>query len=453
MVPAMAARRMFAAALVAAVAGALAPASADAAVRTYTMRYGPVAMGAFNVAYPRGTVAVPPVDGSIVRMHARLVDARGRRVTIRDVMLHHIVFHRTRSSGVRGACTNPRAEPFYGTGEENQSLALPAGYGYRMRGSDTWRMAAMLMSHSLRQMNVYIQYRVTIDTSRRLTPVRAFWVRANGCSHGIGYGIGGGGAPGAVDTRRFDWKLPISGRIVAAGGHLHGGAKDMWLSQPRCGDRRLLDTSPAYAAPRHLVYRARPLLHEPGPIDTRWFSSRQGIPVRKGERLRLSASYDAERPHAVMSIAHIYVAPARGRPRPCAALPADRRELRKPGRFRRQPPQVTVPLNGLASDGHTYPIINPPWPLRPLPDSGIVDIGPGGYRPRHTEIAAGTSLTWRVKGSTEHNVRFANGPRLISTVSLRDGETWSQRFSVPGHYELFCSLHPVTMHQIVEVRR
>src|SRR4051794_11704209 len=205
-------------------------APAQARLRTFTLRYGPVAMGGFNVKYPRGSVNVPQLDGSIVRMHARLVDARGRRVTIRDVMLHHIVFHRSRPSSLRGACTSRTAEPFYGTGEENQSLILPKGYGYLTRASDRWHMAAMLMSHSERLMNVYIQYTVTIDTSPKLTPVRAFWVRANTCSQGIGYGVAGGGAPGATDTHRFDWKVPISGRIVAAGGHLHGGAEDMWLN-------------------------------------------------------------------------------------------------------------------------------------------------------------------------------------------------------------------------------
>ena len=426
------------------------PARADQ--RTFTLRYGPVHMGGFNVKYPRGSVSVPHADGSIVRMHARLVDARGRRVTIRDVMLHHIVFHRSRRSSVRGACTNRSAEPFYGTGEENQSLILPPGYGYPTRPHDQWRMAAMLMSHRLRKRDVFIQYRVTIDDSRALTPVRAFWVRANGCSNGIGYGVSGGGGPGAVSTKRFDWKVPIDGRIVAAGGHLHGGAHDMWLSQPRCGDRRLLDTSPGYAPPRHLIYRARPLLHEPGPADTRWFSSRAGLPVRRGETLRLRARYDAEMPHAVMSIMHIYIARGRSASQRCAPLPGDRRELRKPGRFRRRPPRVVVPLNGIGADGRTRPIVDPPWPLRALSSGAVIDIGAGGYRPRHVELPAGGSLAWRVKGSVEHNVRFANGPRLIDTVSLRDGETATRRFRAPGHYELFCSLHPVTMHQIVEVR-
>ena len=114
--------------------------------------------------------------------------------------------------------------------------------------------------------------------------------------------------------------------------------------------------------------------------------------------------------------------------------------------------RALLTANGLSPEGHTYEIVDPPWSARPFAPGGTVDIGPGGYRLRHIEIPAGRRVTWRVKGSTEHNVRFANGPRLIGTVSLRDGETATRRFAAPGRYELFCSLHPVTMHQIVDVR-
>ena len=102
---------------------------------------------------------------------------------------------------------------------------------------------------------------------------------------------------------------PYNARIVAVGGHLHGGAKDMWLSQPRCGDRRLLDTRPFFGMPDHLYYRVRPILHEPGPMDTHYFLSKTGIAIRKGEKIRLTGAYDAEHPHPrVMSIMHVYLA-------------------------------------------------------------------------------------------------------------------------------------------------
>ena len=63
----------------------------------------------------------------------------------------------------------------------------------------------------------------------------------------------------------------------------------MWLAQPRCAHRRLLDNRPSYGMPDHLYYRARPTLHEPGPVDTRYFLSSTGIPAIKGETIRSTA--------------------------------------------------------------------------------------------------------------------------------------------------------------------
>ena len=48
----------------------------------------------FNVALPKAPTRAPGVDGYVTRMSASLVDGRGRPITIRDVMLHHVVFHR-----------------------------------------------------------------------------------------------------------------------------------------------------------------------------------------------------------------------------------------------------------------------------------------------------------------------------------------------------------------------
>ena len=251
--------------LAVAVLGALLAAPAHAATKTYTLRSGPVHMGGFNVKFPKRPVKAPNVNGYVVGMTVDLVDKRGRAITIRDVMLHHVVFHRRGRSAERGPCTNRYSEPIYGTGEEKQDLRFPRGYGYRIRRGDRWRVTAMLMSHSIRPKNAYIRYRVKVVTGKRLTAVRPFWLRANGCGKQVSYPVPGGGPPGSTSRRSSTWRVPMDGRIVAVGGHLHGSAKNMWLSQPRCNNRRLLDTAPRYGMPNHLYYRARPILHEPGP--------------------------------------------------------------------------------------------------------------------------------------------------------------------------------------------
>ena len=436
-----------------AVLAALHAAPAQAATRTYTLRSGPTHMGGFNVKFPKAPVRAPKVNGYVVGMTVDLVDARGRPITIRDVMLHHVVFHRRARLGERGPCTSPYGEPIYGTGEEKQDLRLPAGYGYRIRRGDRWRVTAMLMSHSIRPKVAYIRYRVKVVTGKRLTPVRPFWLRANGCGKQVSYPVPGGGPPGSTSRRSSTWRVPFNGRIVAVGGHLHGSARNMWLSQPRCHNRRLLDTAPRYGMPDHLYYRARPILHEPGPVDTRYFLSRTGIPVRRGERLRITGTYEGSRPHPrVMSIMHVYIAPARDVPRRCKALPKDRKELVKPGPVRTEPPEVAVPLNGVRPNGRTFTVQTPPDGARRLKRKATVSLRAGRFTPRHISVPLGAKVTWRFADATAHNVLLASGPQLIGTPTLSHGATRTSHFRKPGRYELFCYLHPMTMHEVVDVR-
>ena len=219
----MSSSRLLPAALGAAVLAlgcAAAPAAAKG--RWYTLRYGPVEMGGFNVRLPKPGVRAPGVSGYITRMNARLVNRRGRPMPIGEVMLHHIVFFNDGRPGERrpGSCEGRRGEPFYGTGEEHQQLRLPPGYGYRIHSGDRWRMQTMLMSHSIRRHAVYVQYRFKVVTHRRLRPVQPYWIRANGCvSQDPSYPIYGTGHPGSTSTRTFGWKVPRTGLLVAAGGH------------------------------------------------------------------------------------------------------------------------------------------------------------------------------------------------------------------------------------------
>jgi len=373
-------------------AGAL-PGAAQAARKTVVLRSAPVAMAGFNVEFPKLWVPTPKLDGYVVGMDARLVDTRGKAVTIRDVMLHHVVFYKRISPASQSACAGKSQEGFYGTGEEKQQLRLPAGYGYPVAKGERWKMNAMLMSHSLRSVKVRVEYTVTIETGRKLEPVIPLWVRANGCGDAVSYPVWGGGGPGAVDTRTYNWRVPFDARIVAVGGHLHGGAKDMVLSQPECGGRRLLDTTPRYGMPDNLYYTARPILHEPGPVDTRYFLSQTGIQVRRGETLTLSGTYDDAKPHTrVMSIMHIYLAKhAAPAAQDCAPLPADAQQLVKDEPVRLDPPDVSVPLNMLGDDGHTHELTSLPWPLTPLGDPAAVALKDNAFDPPYVQLRAGRS--------------------------------------------------------------
>jgi plastocyanin len=439
--------------MVVVVAGALAlPAAANAKTQTMTFRSGPVKMGGYNVEFPKVPVRAPGVDGYVTYMTASLVDGKGREITIRDVMLHHLVFHHVGPRPDMGPCTSRSGEAIYGTGEEQQDLRLPAGYGYRVRAGDKWRVTAMLMSHSERIVNAYIKYKMTVVTGRAMKSVQPFWVRANGCGGQTSYPVLGDHGPGSSDRRTYDWKIPFNGRIVAVGGHLHGGAKDMWMSQPRCGNRRLLDNSPHFGTPDHIYYRARPILHEPGPFDTRYFMSATGIPVRKGEVIKLSADYENSTPHTrVMAISHVYVVRDEHVPKGCNALPKDAVELTKPGPFRAEPPLQQVPLNRITSKGRTEVWTPDPADAKPVKSGTTINLRDLLFKPGHISVTAGSKITWRFADAIPHNVQYASGPALIGTPTLSGGKEYTSTFVKPGHYELFCYLHPMTMHEVVEV--
>jgi plastocyanin len=434
----------------------LAPAVADAKQQTFTMRYGPVELGGYQTAYPEAWVRTPKRTGYITKMSARVVDGHGRRMPLGHVMLHHVVFINSgHPGGLRknSSCPGRPGEPFYGTGEENQKLLLPPGYGYRVHRRDRWRMIAMLMSHHLEQTKARIEYRITIETSKKLTPVRPLWLRANGCDPTSSYTVPGGGAPGSSDVRSADWPMPISGRIVAAGAHLHGSAKRLTITQPRCANRTLIDHRPRWGAYNDAVYKVRPLLHEPGPIAVGYFLSRRGIPIRRGEPLNVTGVYDAQLAHpAVMSITHIYVARDDRASSTCDPLPPDRRIFwsRKLGRNGVAPMQL--PLTGLDDRGHARQIARAAGPGVVAGAAATVNLERSLFSPPNLSIALGGEVTWRSLDQERHVVILANGPRAVDSPLMRQGATHRQRFDVAGTYNLFCYLHPVTMHQTLVVR-
>jgi plastocyanin len=429
---------------------------ASAAERTFVLRYGPVELGGYQTRYPEPRIPTPMRSGYIVRMDAKIVDRNGRRIALGHVMLHHVVFINDGQPGgprKESSCPGRGGEPFYGTGEEHQRMLLPPGYGYRVEAGDRWRMITMLMSHHLEPTRVWLQYSVTMETSKTLTPVRPLWLRASGCDPLSSYTVDGGGAPGSTDLRSADWAMPISGRIVAAGAHLHASAKGITVSQPRCGDRTLIDQRPRYGSADDPVYKVRPLLHEPGPIATGYFLSARGIPVRRGELLRVTGRYDAQIAHpAVMAITHIYVAPDAGAPAGCDPLPADRQIhwSRRLGREWVAPRQL--PLTGLDERGRPTVIPHAIGPGVVAQDSATVDLAKSLFGPPNLSIALGGTVTWRALDPERHVVILANGPRAVDGPLMRKGAVYAQRFTVPGTYNLFCYLHPVTMHQTIVVR-
>jgi plastocyanin len=375
---------------------------------------------------------------------------------MQKVMLHHIVFINAGHPGGQPkatTCPGRRGESFWGTGEEHERLILPQGYGYRIDRRDRWRMQTMLMSHNIKPQTLYVRYRYTVVTGRRLWPVRPLWIRANGCTSYPSYSVPGGGGPGSTNVRSYDWRMPLSGRIVAVGAHMHGSAQKMTLTQPDCGDRTLVTNHPRYGFAGDPVYHVRPILHEPGPVATGYMLSESGIPVHKGDVLRVTGYYDDDYPHPqVMAIEHVYVAIDRSVGPGCHTIPADKSYFWTRKRGRLHGPRQAIPFNVYDyRTGRIHTIARPPGRAVFGGDAATVKVADDGFHPANLTVNDDATVTWSWSGYNRHNVYYADGPRELSSASLKAPAKYQVRFDVPGTYKLFCWLHPITMHQIVTV--
>jgi hypothetical protein len=457
----------------------------------------------------------PPVNGYITKMETDVVDATtGDPVPISRLMLHHIVFmnlaraDKTCSSfaGFDGQSQGGLApQRFFAAGEERAKLSMPPGYGYQHQAGTLWGMLYMVMNHRATPDNALIHYEVTVE-SDPLTPVEPWWLDVRDCKADPIYNVpsvepppapdkptakkkkkkgkkgkkgqataagkkkgkkrqqkrslkrGGNGwegkeaGPLPTHNETRDYVFPESGRIVAGAGHVHGGAYNLSLSKPNCGNAEVARSDPTWGLPDHPFYTVRPILHEPGPINMSAFRSTQGIPVTAGERIRLNSLYDNSLPHTrVMGIFIVYLAKDPAVNQACAPVPPlETLRTDQPGHT--GPIPYSIPLTGLDALGQAIEISAPPGALLPAASGSTINVGDRYFGLPNAEIKQGDSLTWRFAGNELHNLTLANGPLGIGTDNLDAGRTFTQKFDRPGTYRFFCALHPVDMQQRIEVK-
>jgi plastocyanin len=439
----------------------LLPSAATAEEQTKTITTGPITVGGYQVKQEIIGAPEPKLDGRITRMEVDIVDENGQQVPIQRLMLHHIVFLNlaqhdrtcTDFAGFDGrSITNLLPERFYAAGEERAKLAFPPGYGYPTQTNDPWVLAYMVMNHRPSVDTAYIQYKVTVDDDPQLQDVHPYWLDVVNCQADPIYNVPGTGPKGSTHTRSRDFAVPESGRLIAAGGHVHGGAEELTLTQPDCGNRELGRSRPTWGLPDHPFYNVKPVLHEPGPINMSAFGTATGIPLAAGQRLRLNSVYENSLPHTrVMGIMVAFIAPDSSVTDGCGPLPSDIQVQRTDQPGRPGPIPYRIPLTGLDENGKAETIKAPPGKLRRMPRGGEVEVGDQSFSKPNLEIRKGAKLDYRFSGSELHNVTLANGPRGFGSPNLDDDRVYSQRFRDKGTYRLFCALHPVRMHERVIV--
>ena len=460
---------------------ALAPGGASAEQTVIEKQFKLPTIGGFDVrqAVEFGAPRPEAGLGKIVRMDADIVNGQGDPIPITELMLHHIVFINTgrpdqSCSDVVGfdSILTPglMRERFMAAGEERQRMVLPDGYGYDP-GSTPWAVLYMVMNHKPdANSDAYVRYTMTYDDDPGLQGVTPWWLDVNNCNADPIYNVKGGGNRGAKSVRARDFpltKAPFAsagGRVVAAGGHVHGGAYRLRLSQPECGDRKLFTSKPTWGEADHPFYTVRPILHEPGPVHMSAFKSETGFAVESGESLRLHSIYDDSQPHTrVMGILIAYVAPDPTVTDSCAEpLPDDVVESSEPPPGRADPIPFKVPLvaeDDAAPDGYVE-INRPAGKTKNLRSGAKIEVSAASFEHPNVRIGKGDRLRWKFTNSRSnlHNVTLANGPRAIGSPNLSVGQDdqpriFEKRFRAPGRYRLFCALHPTLMHERVVVKK
>ena len=313
------------AALACAVGAVIAPAgSADAAVTTRTIDYGPYtipagngdphdhdAMGhienqiAFNVAKPCSGCTLIGVTPDL-----RYNDGTRANVDT-GPMLHHAMF--TAQGGGKadstcaGTIVGQLGQRFFASGDERTPIDLTSlPYGYKIGSSERWNMVYDLMNWATTSKTVRIRmtykYATGGDASAR-TGVTPVWLDAAQCSLNSYISV-----PTGLSDTHYDWTVNVPGKIVATAGHIHDHGVNIELTNQSTGGSLICNSVAGYGGPGYVTPDGRSHVSS--------MSACYGDPVAtvsSGQTVRLHAIYDVPSTHHpiddAMGIALAYIAP------------------------------------------------------------------------------------------------------------------------------------------------
>jgi hypothetical protein len=271
--------------------------------------FGPVDVAANSMTTILTGVAAPSEAGYITSAQATLVDANGKQIPQSDVVLHHGVWLNPEKHDM--TCNSydgqfPNWERFFASGKERSKFALPKGYGYywsdRMpqpytQSAPFWGLDLELMGMGGAN-GVFLQLDMTFvpeAQARDMTPITPAWLDVANCRTEPVFTVRKGSGKKGEYTKRWSYTMPAGGRFVFLGGHLHDGGVRIGVTDDTA--KQQLYTSRAEYGMRD-GHMDPMVMSDMDPM--RWlltgmtsYSSARGVPVAKGDRLTLSATYDS----------------------------------------------------------------------------------------------------------------------------------------------------------------
>ncbi len=271
----------------------------DAAAKTITLRLGPMNLPAHTdhraAAQPPDFFWVVPFDAWLIAYHPRLADAAGNAVPGR--LLHHVAFWNTRRADF--LCPNKEEHIFGAGGEMNDWPGVP-GYGYRVTKGDGIRIETMAHNptdtpYPQTYLDIRIEYRLPASESSKITSVYPTWFDVMECRDS-GYDL----KPGD-NTTTGEITLRYDGTLLGVGGHMHDYGQRLVLEN--VARKETVAALDAKLDPNGRILSM--------PMAT--FFDRGGYRLNRGERYRVTATYDnragKELPGGAMGIVVGYFVP------------------------------------------------------------------------------------------------------------------------------------------------
>jgi len=180
-----------------------------------------------HVNRPLANVPKPCEDCYITAIEPRLVTADGKRADMSSgVMLHHFVV--AEAGGTDVTCGHngigAMGRRLFASGDERTPIRLPDGFGFKVQPGP-WTGLIELMNHSQVPQAVFFEavvHHVPAST-QGMKPVTPVWLDVNNCMTSE-YAV-----PAGRSATEWSWVSSLTGRVIAAGGHVHAGGVGLTL--------------------------------------------------------------------------------------------------------------------------------------------------------------------------------------------------------------------------------